>query len=769
VRILFVLTVFLGSALLFIVQPMFARMALPLLGGTPAVWNTCMVFFQGALLAGYLYAHLIATRLPLRAQVAVHAAILLVPLIALPIAIGEHWQPPADSNPVLWLLLLLAAALGLPFFVVSSQAPLIQRWYSRTGAADARDPYFLYAASNAGSMLALISYPLLIEPRLGLEAQSWWWMIGYVALIGMTMTIGVCAWKRCIREPARAAASSPGARADASEHVDDISRIQRARWIALAFVPSALMLAVTAYITTDLASIPLLWVIPLALYLLSFVFVFARRQIIPHAWMIRALPVAAVLLALLMLMEAASPILLIVAIHLAVFFVASMVCHGELARDRPDASRLTEFYLCLSVGGVFGGAFTGLAAPVLFGSIVEYPLALILACALCPGISRRAVPTSGRAGPVLTRAVIRDLISAVLVAVVTAAVLWIMNEVDIEQRMTRAWLAAGIPVVASYVLYILARRPLRLALGLGAVFIISGLPLFTRGDVAARQRSFFGVHRVIRSETAPAHTRSRLHHALYHGTTLHGEQRLDPATLQPAEPRLPLAYFHPDGPAGQVFGTLREENRLREIGIVGLGAGSLFAYAEPGQRVTCFEIDPVVKEIATDERFFTFVSAAQTRGVQTSIVLGDARLTLAQSDRQFDLLVLDAFSSDAIPIHLLTYEAFEVYLGHTAEGGVIAFHISSRHFDLEPVLANVAKAHGLICLVRDDTAIAAEERERTGRRGSTWALMARGAGDLRAFSENRRVPLRWRAGRGDPSSRLWTDDYASVISAFMWP
>ena len=375
---------------------MIARMVLPLLGGSPAVWNTCMVFFQAALLAGYAYAHATTARLGARRQVALHAGLLLLPLLFLPLGIPREWirSLPAETNPGLWLLGLLFATVGLPFAVVSTTAPLLQRWFSRTGHAAAGDPYFLYGASNLGSMLALLGYPLVVEPNLRLARQSQVWAVGYGALVVLVLACAAVVWHAVPGRPRGVRISRPGP----CRPIRDRPGIGPwMRWVALAFIPSSLMLGVTMHLTTDLASIPLLWVIPLALYLLTFILVFARRPVPPHSWMVVAMPMTVVVLSLIMCLQTTQ--LAFIPVHLLTFFVVAMVCHGEVESSyRPAAEYLTAVYLAMSFGGVLGGIFNALLAPILFDWVAEYPLILVLACLACP------VATA----PVLARAT-RDL------------------------------------------------------------------------------------------------------------------------------------------------------------------------------------------------------------------------------------------------------------------------------------------------------------------------------------------------------------------------
>src|SRR5579859_4289428 len=413
--ILYTTTIFLGALLLFWVQPMAGRMLLPLLGGVPAVWNTAMVFYQTALLAGYAYAHFATKRLGVRRQAILHIPLLFLPLLTLPIVIPHGWTPPTTQNPIPWLLTVLAVMVGLPFFVLSATSPLLQRWFSASDHRHAKDPYFLYAASNCGSLLALISYPIFIEPHLRLSQQSRWWAMGYGVLAVLTAACGVCIW-RFARNPV---AEAPSPHPAANVPAEQLTFGRRARWVLLAFVPCSLMLSVTTYITSEVVQIPLLWVVPLGIYLLSFILVFARRQLIPHRWMGYAMPAAIVILVTMlarMTLKALSFEVLTwpIAVHFVGLFIVAMFCHGELAKDRPSVTHLTEFFLLISAGGVLGGMFNALLAPVIFPTVIEYPITLLLACALMP---RRSTTTSG------TRSRILDVAFPVLLGLFTAGLI----------------------------------------------------------------------------------------------------------------------------------------------------------------------------------------------------------------------------------------------------------------------------------------------------------------------------------------------------------
>ncbi len=692
---LYSLTLFVGAFLLFLVQPMVAKMVLPLLGGAPAVWNTCMVFFQAVLLAGYAYSHALPARLGIRRHAPLHAGLLLLPLATLPLRTAG-WVAPVAENPVLWLLQMLAVTVGAPAFALATSAPLLQRWFAESAHTERRDPYFLYVASNLGSMAALIGYPLLIEPRLPLAAQSRLWTAGVGLWVALT---ALCAWRLARTRPAAPASTAEAATKDRAatppqrESADDAaapSRARRARWILLSLLPSSLMLGVTTYITTDIAPIPLMWVIPLALYLLSFIIVFARPPALLQRVAVALLPVAILSLVAIPIAGALIGIGERVGIHLAAFFVAALVCHGELAATRPSSRHLTAFYLWLSVGGVLGGVLNALIAPWLLPGLFEYPL-LIAAIALL--------------GP------------------------RVVNRTEAKARGSRAW-------------------PLFGAVS-GLIFLLQAFG-GSAGNTLLIHRNFFGVIRV--KEDAERHLIG-----LQHGTTVHGIQSRERARRQE-----PLGYFSRPSPVGQVFAARDSAHPGENIGVVGLGAGTLACYARRGQAITFYEIDPAIERIARDTLYFTYVSDALARGARLRVVMGDARIQMARSSERYGLLVLDAFSSDVIPMHLLTRQAVHMYLAHLEPGGVLAFHVSSQYLRLEPALAALAVDAGLIAFIQRDAAADTAERS-LGRAPSRWVVMARDEG---ALGDLVRDP-RWR-DPGAPMPRTWSDDFSSLAGLILW-
>jgi len=723
--LIFSLTLFVSALLLFLVQPMFGKMVLPLLGGSPAVWNTCMVFYQAALLGGYAYAHALPRWLGLKRQALLHLGLLLLVTLTLPIGIAWGWTPPAQSSPIPWLLLVLLGSVGLPFFVVSSTAPLLQKWFANTGHGAARDPYFLYGASNLGSMVALLSYPFVVETHLRLAAQARFWTAGYFVLVGLIAACAVMLW----RAPAAAA---PVAVPEGEG--EPLTFSGRVWWVLLAFAPSSLLLGVTTYLSTDIAAVPLLWVIPLAIYLLTFVLVFARRPLLPHHLMVQVAPFLVIPVAVLgfLVFKGSWPLFLL---HLLTFFILAMVCHGELMRYRPAAAHLTEFYLWLAVGGVLGGLFNALVAPVVFKDVIEYPLIIVVACLLRPALTAASSRTLSRW--------LDFLLPLALTLGLGALARVILLKAPLEMLVPAMYASAAL---AALLCYAFRHRPLRFGLGVGAI-MLAGLWFPTQGPLLHQERNFFGVLQVFYDVEGGCHQ-------LVHGNIVHGAQSLDPARRYE-----PLTYYHPTGPLGQVFAAFDEKNYHWRIGVVGLGVGCIAGYGKFGQEMTFYEIDPAVADIARDPRYFTFL---QDCLAHVEVVPGDGRLSLKQArDGYFDMIILDAFNSDVIPMHLLTREALRLYLAKLRDGGILAFNLCNRFLDLQPVLGNLAQDAGLACLVQEDLNLSPEERQ-ARKNTSVWAVMGR-PGALEVLAGD----PRWHPAPA-PGKPLWTDDFSDILRVFKW-
>jgi hypothetical protein len=713
-------TIFLSAFLMFIIEPMIARMVLPLLGGAAAVWTTCLVFFQTVLLCGYAYAHGATSMLGPRRHAAVHIGVVLLPLVFLPIGLGASTPPPTD-NPAGWLLLTLLTSIGLPFFALSTSAAVLQKWYSVTDDEGAGDPYFLYAASNLGSFAALIAYPLFVERALRLQQQTQLWTAGYALLALLTIACAVSVWRR----GSTAAVSLAAA---AVRTAEAIPWTRRARWTLLAFVPSSLLLAVTSYMSTDVASVPLLWMVPLCVYLGTFIVAFSPAASRLRALASRFMPLAVIALALLLIAQMNRPVSLVIPLHLIVFGIIALACHGELAENRPSPARLTEFYFWISLGGMLGGLFNAVLAPVIFTGIVEYPLVLVVAC-----LVRRVTPAPPRSS---WRA------DAAWVAVVGgAAVLsvWVNGQFGSVSRFLI--LGAAVPALVAFGQQ---RRPLRFAWCVAALLLSGALVQSPFGRAVYADRTFFGVYRVRVDE--------RLHYRfMFHGPTLHGMQSMEPARRAAS-----LSYFHKNGPIGQVFAAVPTAAAAPEVAVVGLGVGSLASYAGPSQRWTIYEIDPAVEEVARNPSFFTYL---QDCGARCEVVIGDARVSLGRArPERFGVLILDAFSSDAIPIHLLTREALSLYLSRLAPNGIIALHISNLHLSLSPVLGRLAEDQGLVALWQREPATAGSLAD--GKFPSEWMVIARARADLGALATD----PRWKPPVIAPDTPLWTDDFSNILS-----
>jgi spermidine synthase len=748
VIVLFSMTLFVNAALLFAVQPMFSKMVLPMLGGTPSVWNTCMLFFQAALLGGYLYAHVTSRLLDVRKQSVLQLALFALTFLTLPVAVATGWRPTGSEMPVWWLAGLLSVSLGAPFFMLSTGAPLLQRWFSESGHPAAANPYFLYAASNLGSMVALVSYPIAIEPTLRLEQQSRLWTGAYVALAAL---VAVCAFvvrRRLVGASVvlgdgttrTVAADATAADIDALSAISLESRAaehltvwRRTRWVLLSFVPSSMLLAVTTYLSTDVAAIPLLWIVPLAIYLLTFVMVFARRVVVfRHAFAVWLQPPFLLILAVSIALMMQRSVTALAPTHLAAFFLTALVCHGELAKDRPSVAHLTEFYLWMSVGGVLGGIFNVIVAPHVFDTVLEYPIAIILAAALRP--------TLGTRGPY---ARMLDLLLPFLLCVLIIVLMHLGFPPAKWGDKAPVWVFGAYAIIA----LTFQRHPIRFALGTAAIFIGATLGRGEDKSLLFRGRSFFGVYRVM------AYPK---HHALQNGTTTHGGQ-----SIYPQFATEPLTYYHRDGPLGQSFASLMRKNPDRHVAIVGLGTGTIACYGHSNEKWTFYEIDPLIERIAFNPKYFSYLRDCPPA---KRIVLGDARLSLQQApDSSYDFIILDAFSSDAIPVHLMTREALQLYLRKLAPGGSIAFHISNRYLNLEPVLVELARDARIAGIVGADTAVT-PAMTMSFKMNSKWVVLSRSAQDHASLA----VQPGWRVLRPKADVGVWTDDFSNVFSVFRW-
>lgn len=736
VRPLFILIVALGSFLLFLVQPLVARIALPQLGGAPSVWNTAMVFYQAALLLGYLYAHALQ-RMALRAQALVHVGVLLAAALTLPLALPAAGLPTPGSE-ARWLLHLLATGIGPLFVAVAAQAPLMQAWFARSPDPDAAEPWFLYAASNAGSLAGLLAYPFLLEPLAALPVQQALWSGLYLALLALVALAGLL----LVRSGGVAAAAVARTRVH-------LPAGRQLHWVLLAAVPSGLMLSTTTHITTDIMAMPLLWVLPLSLYLLSFILVFGRHG---ARWFAAARLATPILLlvfgatALLGLDRAASIYGLA---SLFLLFAVATALHGQLAASRPHVAALTRFYLCLSLGGVVGGLFAALLAPMLFDWVWEHPLLLLAAALLVP-----ARPLTARIGRLWTGAVLPSRLLRILAPGVTLALSFWLGAVFNPVAPSPLHLLALLAIASLAVLAI--GRPLMFTWSLAMLMLaVGGWQQLDISTVeGARTRSFFGVYTVQNVQSAQVRR-------FLHGTTLHGIQSLDPARA-----KLPMSYYAPDSGVGRA---MRAAPALfgpgARIGFVGLGAGTLACYAQAGQRWTAFEIDPAVVDLAITRRAFTYVADCKP---DLRLVIGDARLTLAREPAgQLDLLAVDAFSSDSVPLHLLTVEALRVYMAALAPDGLLLLHVSNRFLELERVVAAAVAAEGLAARRLRYTPSDADARAGLAYSSSDWIMVARSEARLAeavaAATGGPHATATWEPLAPAGGIRPWSDSFASIL------
>jgi hypothetical protein len=727
--LLFSATLFTSAGLLFWIQPLIGKTLLPLWGGVPAVWNTCLLFFQGMLLVGYLYALASIRWLNLPVQIAIHLILLVVIAIYL-------WLFPVQAtisssltsaSPTVSILATLLFTVGLPFFIISASNPLLQSWFSRSKHYLAVDPYFLFAASNAGSLIALVAFPLVLEPSLGLSEQHRLWRVGFAVLVTLICVIAFIGLK-----------ASTTASLD-QEHESDpsVTVLRRLRWLALSFVPSSLMLGVTTYITTDVAAVPLLWVIPLALYLLSFVLAFTRKQFASVALLRRVMLVAALIVTLILASGATEPAWALIFANLGFLFVAGLACHKQLANDRPSTTHLSEYYLWIALGGALGSFFNVFVAAALFNSVLEYPVAIVLACMLQTG------EPAGSDKQVGFRKNYPDLLYPLGLYVLTVGLAVLVTYSRVNSPTFKLIIVLVVPLMI--INHFFRARPVRFALGLCAVMLGSIHLTGDMGPTVHVDRNFFGTIRVT--------TESMGINTLYSGNTIHGRQFVDQSRRCE-----PLSYHHEHGPLGQVMAVFNAAPANHRVAVIGLGVGAMAAYSKPAQEWTFYEINPDVITLASNSQHFTYLQNCASGSV--SVVEGDARLKLQNaSEGQYGLIVLDAFSSDAIPVHLLTQQSLDLYLSKLAAGGILAFHISSRTLDLKPILADLAQSRKLICIGFDDLKPSSIE----GKDPSQWVVMARAEAEISNLSIN----TQWKRLEGT-GARVWSDDFSNIVRAIRW-
>ncbi len=726
---LFALPIGLSAFLLFSVEPLVGRLVLPVFGGTPAVWATTLFFFQTVLLIGYLYGHLSVTRLGALGP-PLHLVVAGIALVALVVAPARIADLRIDAiPPVLDLVRILFVVIGLPALVLTTTTPLVSGWFEAARARSDGDAYWLYALSNGGSLLALLAYPLLIEPRLPLSSQRGIWAIGYVLLVVLLMA---AAYRAIPAIRARAAERTVAAPSVAAGTEVDWRR--RGRWLLLAAVPSGLLSAVTTFIATDLVSAPLLWVAPLSIYLVSFIIAFSPRGGRWIHWAALAAPAMVTLLWVPYGSAGGWPVLVILVMELVAFGIVATALHGRLAQDRPDPSRLTEFYLIMSFGGALASAFVALFAPVFFPGIWEYPLLLVGALMGLALVDPPAV-TPARTGRGLDfspffRGFRTRVTPYVVAAIALSAALVATGALAAEAGIR--WLLVG------GVILLVGARPWFLAIA--TAFVLALATFVLQPAVEYRDRSFFGVTEVLGSPDGELTL-------LMNGTTVHGSQSTDPERR-----RTPQSYYVQAGPVGDLFDIARtRQSDGLQVAIAGLGGGALATYVDTDTDMTFFEIDPVVIEVASDPRFFTYLADAPT---PPTVVEGDARLSFEDvPNGRFDLLIMDAFSSDSVPVHLLTTEAIADEVRIAAPDALVVFHISNRYYDLAPAIAAGVGASGLTILEKRHEPGAVRE---PGETPSRWLAASRDAETLEVLRTRGWQPVA-------PSDRPFTDDYADLL------
>lgn len=716
-RLLLPAATFTSAALVFSVEPMMGRLMTPLMGGGAGVWTASLVFFQFALLLGYLYAHLLRRVGGVRTQTVLHLGVLCAAAFTLPLRLTSSMGDPSVAHPLAWVLGTLTLSVGAPFAALSATAPLMQAWGSGEGRdGDARSGYGLYAASNLGSLLALLAYPLLIEPRMTLAAQRTVWTVGYGVFTALAAAVALTAHNAAPAPAAsRARAAEPG-----------VWR-ERGVWLLLAAAPSSLVLGVTTHLAADVGSAPLLWVVPLGLYLVTFILAFRETARPPGPAVLGAQAVAVTLALILLPLSAASWGVQLGA-HLAAFFLTALTCHLALFARRPPAVRSTEFYLLISVGGVLGGAFNAFVSPVVFSQVWEYPLVLVLACLARP---RRGGPVS------------RVEIATVGVGLAACALLLALHAFD-QSSTVIITACAGVAAASVWLL----RSRTVLMTGLLAAIAVATHAVGAQPGVQIARRSFYGVHRVVTTQ-GPHPLRK-----LMNGSILHGAQRLDgPRRCEP------MTYYAPPTPIAQTFDALHARRPGgASVGVVGLGSGAVAALTRPGDRMRFFEIDAAVVKIARDDGLFTYTSACAAGRIDYTV--GDGRLKLAQAPAgAFDLLLIDAFSSDSVPAHLLTTEALQTYLRALAPDGVLVLHLSNRNLELVGPAAAAVRDLGARALLQE---FAVPQRLSPAVESSTVLAVARSAEALRTLEGDRR----WRPASAAGASP-WTDDHIDVPGAFL--
>jgi len=762
----FIATVFLSATLLFSMQPMVAKTLLPVFGGSSSVWTTCMLFYQTVLLLGYLYAHFVMKRVPRRAQLFGHVAMLIVALVAgymfdTPVAPAE-----ASVFPVPWLILQLALVSGLPFFMISSAGPLVQGWFARTGHGRSHDPYFLYAASNAGSLIGLLAYPFVIEPVLGLDSQRSVWLGGFGLFIVLSAGAILMTRKGHTEDPHAPPGdvlAPPEDSAESDKPDRPIDWRRRLRWMFYAFVPSSMLLGVTSHISIDIASFPLLWVLPLAVYLITMIVAFAvdAQKLVES---IRRPMVIAIIGATILVLasdaQAYAPIKALVAIQLLILGVVGLMGHGLLSGDRPSAKHLTEFYLIMSIGGALGGLFNGIVAPLVFETTFEYQIVLICAVALLPWNRIREITDAKLKRKAMLVRFGLPVLSLAYMFIMGLFAGDILNFIGVGLVNDLTFRFALMIFVPALMVYLAWNDGLACMLVLAVPLGTAAYDDLTNPMIQYRERTFYGVLSVVNTPYYdPVIEQPVLIRSLLHGTTDHGIQS-DARDYR----GMPLGYYHPESPCAMVIDAMKDLHpEGMRMGVVGLGTGAISAFNRPVDTMRFFEIDPGVAEIAEDSANFGYLNEADG---YVDVVLGDGRLLLEEelrtSEPIYDMLVIDAFSSDAIPVHLLTYEAIGLYFDRLTSDGVVLLHISNRHLDLHPLVFELGSAHSATVLYRNQLKSEIDEGRRQYWLASTWMVLTKDDQSAQALFENGMEKMMF----SESKVRMWTDQYSNILSLF---
>lgn len=759
--LLYSTTIFLSAFLIFLVQPIIGKLLLPMAGGSPSVWNACMLFFQALMLAGYSYTHFSQKKLGIKKQSLAQLVFMLATLLFLPIRFTSSTGIPDD--PTFWLLINLFRSAGIPFFILATLSPMLQLWFAHTGHSRAANPFFLYAASNIGSFTALLAYPFLIEPFIDLSLQTTVWAGGYAVLI---VLIFFC--RRAIK------ADTLPEIADVIVTIENIEQSTIIKWVVAAFISSSLLMGSTLFITTDLAPVPLLWILPLMIFLITFVIAFSQHS--PPFWLVEMFAIAAVFVfAVTYSFTSGHQLWLTIPLHLLVLFAICLYCHSYLANSKPHVRHLTAFYAWISLGGMLGGLFNTLIAPYVFVSYTEYPL-MIAASSLFIYLNRKKETggNSEAASARLVSLVTGFLVAASIIAVKSTNFSQILHRLAARSYIETesgyvsvilAWLETYQDLFTVLLAIVIALTPMlfiprirRFNLTIVAIVMMlcfSAYKTGTSAEIIYITRNFFG-KKTVSTRHSPSVR------VLHNGSTYHGAQ-----DLAPEHRNVPLSYYHNKGPVGDIFALPIAQKTDLKVGIIGLGVGSTATYSKPGNEFTFYEIDPdVIDMVGGESPIFSFIydNASQCR-----IICGDGRLKINEAkDGFFDIIFLDAFSSDAIPVHLITAEALQIYLSKLKPDGIVALHISNRYLNLQPILKKMAEVNSLKSLVTFDGAFDRSAKSNFLRAKCTYVVMTK---NYQTIEDLTKVSNKtWEKFSPDePDLGLWTDSYSSLIPILKMP